>query len=142
LRLLRACKCLGTDASANPSLLAVSQISIQNKTIPDGHVVSKTNFKYLYWNIFQQLAHHTVSGCNTQAGDLMASGTISGPARGERGSMLEISWRGSEPIELATGETRKFLADGDEVVMTGWCEHDGIRVGFGDVRGRLLPALG
>jgi fumarylacetoacetase len=96
----------------------------------------------MYWDICQQLAHHTVNGCNVRPGDLMASGTISGPGKHERGSMLELTWRGSEPLELPTGETRRFLADGDTVVMTGWCERDGIRVGFGEVRGTLLPAHG
>jgi fumarylacetoacetase len=104
--------------------------------------IATSNFRYMYWNICQQLAHHTVNGCNARSGDLMASGTISGPAKEERGSMLEITWRGTEPIELPSGETRKFLADGDTVTLTGLCERDDIRVGFGEVTGTLLPALG
>jgi fumarylacetoacetase len=94
----------------------------------------------MYWSICQQLAHHTVNGCNAQPGDLLGSGTISGPDKHERGSMLELSWRGAETVELTNGETRKFLADGDTVVMRGHCEADGIRVGFGEVSGKLLPA--
>jgi fumarylacetoacetase len=104
--------------------------------------IATSNFRHMYWDICQQLAHHTVNGCNARPGDLMASGTISGPGKHERGSMLELTWRGSEPLELPNGETRKFLADGDTVVMTGWCEGGGIRVGFGEVSGTLLPAHG
>jgi len=104
--------------------------------------IASSNFRHMYWDIGQQLAHHTVNGCNARPGDLMASGTISGPGKHERGSMLELTWRGSEPLELPNGETRKFLADGDTVVMTGWCEGGGIRVGFGKVSGTLLPAHG
>jgi fumarylacetoacetase len=104
--------------------------------------IATSNFRSMYWDISQQLAHHTVNGCNARPGDLMASGTISGPGKHERGSMLELTWRGSEPLELPTGEIRRFLADGDTVVMTGWCEQDGIRVGFGEVSGTLLPAIG
>jgi fumarylacetoacetase len=103
--------------------------------------IATSNFRYMYWTICQQLAHHTSNGCNVRPGDLMASGTISGPAREERGSMLELTWRGSEPLDLPSGETRRFLEDGDTVIMTGWCQDDGVRVGFGEVRGTLLPAL-
>ena len=81
--------------------------------------IATSNFKYMYWSIWQQLAHHTVNGCNARPGDLYGSGTISGPEKHERGSMLELSWRGSEPITLSNGEERKFLADGDTVTMTG-----------------------
>ncbi len=104
--------------------------------------IASSNFRYLYWNMCQQLAHHTVNGCNLRPGDLLASGTISGPEKHERGSMLELSWRGTEPLALPSGETRRFLADGDTVVMTGWGEVDGVRIGFGEARGTLLPALG
>jgi fumarylacetoacetase len=104
------------------------------------HTVCRSNFKYLYWTMHQQLAHHTVTGCNINPGDLMASGTISGPDKGSFGSMLELTWRGTEPIQLPSGEERKFLQDGDAVIMTGWCEGDGYRIGFGQVRGEVLPA--
>jgi len=117
-------------------------VLVQSSKMDRPACLATSNFRYMYWDICQQLAHHTVNGCNARPGDLMASGTISGPGKDERGSMLELTWRGSEPLELPTGETRRFLADGDTVVMTGWCERDGIRVGFGEVAGTLLPALG
>jgi fumarylacetoacetase len=102
--------------------------------------IATSNFKYMYWSICQQLAHHTVNGCNAQPGDLLGSGTISGPDKHERGSMLELSWRGTETVELSNGETRKFLADGDTVIMRGHCEANGVRIGFGEVSGKLLAA--
>lgn len=110
---------------------------------PDGKeatVVSTSNFKYMYWSMSQQLAHHTVNGCNVNVGDMMASGTISGKSPDSYGSMLELSWAGKNPVELNDGSTRKFLQDGDTVIMKGYCEKDGIRVGFGEVRSKLLPA--
>lgn len=113
---------------------------------PDGasseDVVCRSNFRYMYWNVCQQLAHHTVTGCNIRPGDLLASGTISGPDKGSYGSMLELSWRGQNPLPMSDGTQRKFLLDGDTVVMRGHCEKDGLRVGFGDVSGRVLPARG
>jgi fumarylacetoacetase len=102
--------------------------------------ICTSNYKYMYWNMAQQLAHHTVNGCNINTGDLMASGTISGPTADSYGSMLELSWKGTKPILLSDGTERKFLLDGDTVIMKGWCEKDGIRVGFGEVRGAVLPA--
>jgi len=102
--------------------------------------ITATNFKYLYWNMLQQLAHHTVTGCNINPGDLMASGTISGPTKESRGSLLELTWRGTEPIQLPNDEERKFLEDGDELILTGWCQGHGYRVGFGECRGKILPA--
>jgi len=101
-------------------------------------VITRTNFQNLYWSVAQQLAHHTVNGCNLQAGDLLASGTISGATEDSRGCMLEITWRGANPLKLANGETRKWLEDGDTVTITGWCEGDGYRVGFGEVSGRVI----
>ncbi len=103
-------------------------------------VISRTNFRHMYWSMAQQLAHHTVSGCNTRVGDLMGSGTISGPAPDSFGSLLELTWNGQTPLTLANGAPRNFLEDGDEVTMTGWCQGDGYRVGFGAVAGRVLPA--
>jgi fumarylacetoacetase len=103
--------------------------------------ICRTNFKHLYWSMAQQLAHHTVSGCNTRVGDLMGSGTISGPTPNSRGSLLELAWNGQRPLALPGGATRSFLEDGDEVIITGWCQGDGYRVGFGEVRGQILPAL-
>jgi len=104
-------------------------------------VVCNTNFKYMYWSMAQQLTHHTISGCSVQVGDLMGSGTISGSTPDSYGSMLEIAWNATKPVTLSNGETRTFIEDGDTVIMKGYSEKDGIRVGFGEVRGTLLPAL-
>jgi fumarylacetoacetase len=103
--------------------------------------ISLSNFKHLHWSMPQQLAHHTVNGCNLQPGDLLASGTISGPTPDSYGSMLELAWKGTKPIQLSNGETRTSLQDGDRLTLTGWCEGDGYRVGFGEVTGRILPAI-
>jgi fumarylacetoacetase len=100
--------------------------------------VSKSNFKYMYWNMCQQLAHHTVNGCNIQVGDLYASGTISGPDPSSYGSMLELTWRGTKPIAMPDGTQRKFIEDGDTVTLRGYAEKDGIRVGFGEAEGRIV----
>jgi len=102
-------------------------------------VVSKSNFKYMYWNMMQQLAHHTVNGCNINIGDLMASGTISGKDESSYGSMLEIAWAGKKPIEMPDGTFRKFINDGDTVVMRGYAEKGDMRVGLGEVRTKVLP---
>jgi fumarylacetoacetase len=105
------------------------------------HVLTRTNFQNLYWSISQQLAHHTVNGCNLEPGDLLASGTISGATEESRGCMLELTWRGANPLKLSNGETRKWLEDGDRLTITGWSQGDGYRVGFGEVTGRILSAL-
>jgi fumarylacetoacetase len=103
--------------------------------------LSRGRFADLYWTVAQMLAHHTSNGCNLQPGDLFASGTVSGPTKDARGCLLEITWRGAEPITLPTGETRKFLADGDEVIMRGYCERPGAtRIGFGECRGTVIAA--
>jgi fumarylacetoacetase len=104
------------------------------------HTITRTNFQNLYWSISQQLAHHTVGGCNLQSGDLLASGTISGESEESRGCMLELTWRGANPLTLPNGETRKWLEDGDTHAITGWCQGDDYRIGFGEVSGRVLPA--
>ncbi len=105
------------------------------------HMLSRSNMKNLYWTIGQMLTHHASNGCNLQTGDLIATGTISGKEKSERGSMLELSWRGTEPIDLPSGETRRFLEDGDEIIMKGYCEREGFRrIGFGECRGRILAA--
>ncbi len=101
--------------------------------------VCASNFRYLYWTLAQQVAHHAVNGCNLRPGDLLASGTISGPTPESYGSMLELSWRGSRPVKVGD-ETRTFLLDGDRVTMTAWCQGDGYRVGFGSVEATILPA--
>ena len=102
--------------------------------------IGRTNFKYMYWSSVQQLMHHTSSGCAMNVGDLLGSGTISGPDKDQRGSLLEISWNGTEPVELDSGVKRTFLEDGDSLVMRGWCQGDGYRVGFGEVEGTILAA--
>ena len=102
--------------------------------------ICRTNFKYMYWSSVQQLVHHASSGCAMNVGDLLGSGTISGPEKHQRGSLLEISWNGTEPIELASGIRRTFLEDGDSLSFHGWCQGDGYRVGFGEVEGTILPA--
>jgi fumarylacetoacetase len=95
----------------------------------------------MYWNILQQLAHQTSNGVNLRAGDLYASGTVSGAAEGTRGCMLEISWGGKRPVVLPSGRQRAFIEDGDTVILRGWCQGSGYRVGFGEVRNQILPAL-
>jgi fumarylacetoacetase len=102
-------------------------------------VVSETNFRYMYWNMCQQLAHHTVNGCNICIGDLYASGTISGPEPGSFGSMLELTWRGTRPIAMPDGSERRFLLDGDTCILRGWCTNGQVRVGFGEAAGQVLP---
>ncbi|MDP2359562.1 MAG: fumarylacetoacetase [bacterium] len=99
-----------------------------------------SNLKHLYWSMEQQLAHHTVTGCNLRPGDLLASGTISGPDKESRGSLLELTWRGTEPLDLPGGETRRFLEDGDTVTITGQAQGPGWRIGFGEAVGTILPA--
>src|SRR5438876_6181741 len=102
--------------------------------------ICRTNFKYMYWSSVQQLLHHASSGCAMNVGDLLGSGTISGPEKHQRGSLLEVSWNGTEPIELADGIRRTFLEDGDSLVMRGWWQGDGYRIGFGEVEGTIVPA--
>ena len=104
-------------------------------------LISQSNYKYMYWNMAQQLAHHTVNGCNVEVGDMYASGTISGENPRSFGSMLELTWRGQNPLELENSEERKFIQDNDTVIMRGYAEKDGIRVGFGEVAGKILPAV-
>lgn len=102
-------------------------------------VISNSNFKYMYWSMAQQLAHHTVNGCRVNSGDLMGSGTISGPTPDSYGSMLELSWGGKNPLTLKDGTERKFINDGDTVIMRGHCQNDKVRIGFGEVSSKLLP---
>jgi fumarylacetoacetase len=116
------------------------EVKLQSEQMEVPMTISQSNFRYLYWNICQQLAHHTITGCNMRSGDLLASGTISGPTPDSYGSMLELTWRGEKPIQLPSGESRKFLGDGDKVTLTGWCQGDGYRVGFGHVTNQILPA--
>ena len=102
--------------------------------------ISKSNFKYLYWNISQQLAHHTSNGCPINVGDMMGSGTISGPTEDSFGSMLELSWAGSKPIPLNDGSTRTYLKDGDSIRIKGYSDNGKLRIGFGEVKTKILPS--
>ena len=118
-------------------------IALEAGLIPSGGTettICRSNFKYLYWNMAQQLAHHTVNGCNVNPGDLMASGTISGDTPDSYGSLLELTWKGTKPLKLSDGTERKFLQDGDTLVMRGYCNRNGVRIGFGEVSGMILPA--
>jgi fumarylacetoacetase len=114
------------------------QVGIQPKDSEE-KVVTNSNFKYMYWNVVQQLAHHTVNGCNINTGDVYASGTISGTDPSAYGSMLELSWKGSKPVQMPDGTERKFINDHDTVIMRGHGKKDGVRIGFGEVRTELLP---
>jgi fumarylacetoacetase len=118
------------------------QLDVGLRAAPMNEAVNicRTNFKYMYWSSVQQLVHHASSGCAMNVGDLLGSGTISGPDKHGRGSLLEISWNGTEPVELASGVKRTFLEDGDSLVMRGWCQGDGYRVGFGEVEGTIVAA--
>lgn len=100
-------------------------------------IVSRSNFKYMYWNMAQQLAHHTVNGCNVRVGDMMASGTISGHTEDSYGSMLELSWMGTKPLKMADGSERTFIRDNDTVIMRGAAARGDVRVGFGEVSGKI-----
>lgn len=104
-------------------------------------LISAPNFKYMYWSSVQQLVHHASSGCAMNVGDLLGSGTISGPSKNERGCLLELTWGGREPLELPGGAKRAYLQDGDSLMISGWCQGDGYRVGFGEVEGRILSRL-
>jgi fumarylacetoacetase len=116
------------------------EVHLQTLRMEQAQRISVSNSKFLYWNMCQQLAHHAVNGCNLRPGDLLASGTISGPTPDSLGSLLELSWRGTRPLQLNNGETRTFLQDGDRVAMTGWCQGAGYRIGFGELSGKILAA--
>ncbi|NBC18623.1 MAG: fumarylacetoacetase [Bacteroidetes bacterium] len=116
------------------------EVGLQAEGMDAPQTICRSNFRYLYWTMAQQLAHHTVNGCNVRPGDLMASGTISGPTEDSYGSLLELTWRGTQPIELPGGASRTFIEDGDQVVMTGSAAGDGYRIGFGEARAQVVPA--
>jgi fumarylacetoacetase len=116
------------------------EVALKPQNAPSATTISRTNFKYMYWSMAQQLAHHTIAGCNTQPGDLMGSGTISGTTPDSLGSLLEISWNGKNPVAVGDGMTRTFIEDGDEIVITGWSQANGYCIGFGNARGLILPA--
>jgi fumarylacetoacetase len=116
------------------------EVRLRPSDADEATTIARTNFKHMYWTMAQQLAHHTVAGCNTRVGDLMGSGTISGPAADSFGSLLELTWNGQRPLELTSGGTRAFIVDGDALTLAGWCQGEGYRVGFGLCEGTILPA--
>jgi fumarylacetoacetase len=120
----------------NSSLITQASTSLSHQ---NSSLITKSNFKHMYWTVAQQIAHHTVNGCNLNVGDVMASGTISGKTPDSYGSLLELSWGGKNPIQLTDGSTRTFLEDGDTIVIKGYAEKDGHRVDFGEVRTTILP---
>ncbi|EGC29924.1 hypothetical protein DICPUDRAFT_51018 [Dictyostelium purpureum] len=116
-------------------------VGIKTEKMSEAHTICKSNLKYMYWTLSQQLAHHTISGCNLNPGDLLGTGTISGPTEDSFGSMLELSWKGSKTISLGeSGETRKFIQDNDTVVMSGVCKGKDYQIGFGNCVGQIIPA--
>ena len=128
---------LGSNANGYDIQL---EVSLQSARMDAPQVISHSNMKHLYWSIDQMLAHHTTTGCNMRVGDLCGTGTISGPTEDSYGSLLELTWRGERPIHLSSGEERMFLQDGDTLMMKGYCQGDGYRIGFGEVTGKILPA--
>ena len=116
------------------------EVAILPENAPET-VVSKSNFKYMYWSMAQQLAHHTINGCRVNSGDMMGSGTISGPTEDSFGSMLELSWGGQKPLKMNDGSERKFINDNDTVIIRGFCQKNNLRIGFGEVASKLLPAV-
>lgn len=116
------------------------EVSIQPENSTET-VICNSNYKYMYWTMEQQLAHHTVNGCNVNVGDMMGSGTISGPEPHEYGSMMELSWKGTKPLKLNDGSERKFINDNDTVILRGYCQNDKVRIGFGECKAKLLPAI-
>jgi fumarylacetoacetase len=118
------------------------EVWLRSAQMPAPIRVSQTNFRSMYWTLAQMIAHHTANGCNLRAGDLIGSGTVSGPEKANRGCLLEVTWKGTEPFELPTRETRTFLEDGDEVILRGWCEAPGFRrIGLGECRGVINEAI-
>jgi fumarylacetoacetase len=116
------------------------EIDLQTAAMPSPQTIARSNLKTMYWSLEQQLAHHSATGCNMRPGDLLGTGTISGPEPDSCGSLLELTWRGERPLRLPGGETRTFLEDGDRVTLTGSCRGDGFRVGFGSVTAVVLPS--
>lgn len=129
-------------AQSNPATFEIKLgVELKTASMSEFEQISSTKFNYLYWSQAQQLAHHTLTGCSMKTGDLLASGTISGPTKDSYGSLLEISWGGKNPLTLKNGETRTFLNDGDTLKMTGFCENSAYKIGFGEVEGEILPSF-
>jgi fumarylacetoacetase len=116
------------------------EASLKPENADRASMISRTNYREMYYSAAQQIAHHAVSGCKMEVGDLLGSGTISGPDKASRGSLLELSWGGKEPLQLDTGEIRSFIEDGDTLTLTGWAQGEGYRIGFGECSGKILPA--
>jgi fumarylacetoacetase len=132
---------LASRAAVDVRLEVTLSTSIMRESAMPAHVVSRSALRHLYWTFGQMIAHHASGGCNLRPGDLLASGTVSGPTRESRGCLLEAAWRGTEPLALPSGETRRFLEDGDTVLFRAWCERPGaVRIGFGECRGTVAPA--
>ena len=117
------------------------EMSLQTKKMDKPQRISLTNYSGIYWDYCQQLAHHTTGGSKMESGDIFASGTISGATKSEYGSILEITWGGTDPILLENGEQRKFLRDYDKIIIKGWCQGNGYRIGFGILDGQVMPSL-
>jgi fumarylacetoacetase len=117
------------------------EVHLQTDRTKHNSRICSSNLRYLYWNIFQQVAHHTINGCNLQTGDLLATGTVSGPDAHSMGCMLELTAGGTRPLVLPDGEKRMFLEDNDRVTMAAWCQGEGYRIGFGEVTGKLLENI-
>ena len=116
------------------------EILLKTPAMSEHHKVATSNMRYLYYSVPQTIAHHSVTGCNMSVGDMLGTGTISGPDKTQYGSLLELCWGGKETIELPGGETRKFLQDGDSVLLRGVCQGNGYRIGFGECEGTVLPS--
>jgi fumarylacetoacetase len=129
------------SANGNGAFDIHLEVELQTATMARPAHLSTSNFRYLYWSMAQQVAHHTVNGCNLRPGDLLASGTISGSTPDSYGSLLELAWRGTKPVRLPNGEQRSFLQDGDRLTLTGWCQGEGYRIGLGSVTGKVQPAV-
>lgn len=128
------------EYSGNKNIDIHLEVYLQPEGGAENKIIS-SNYKYMYWTMEQQLAHHTVNGCNINIGDMMASGTISGPLPHEYGSMMELTWRGTKPIQLSDGSERKFVNDNDSIIIRGFCKNEKVRIGFGECKATLLPAL-
>jgi fumarylacetoacetase len=122
--------------TANTTYDIQLEVSLKSEQMAVPQVISRSNLHHLYWNMAQMVAHHTITGCNLRPGDLLGTGTLSGPTPDSLGCLLELAWRGTKPLTLPTGETRTFLQDGDELTVTGWAQG----VGLGAVHGRVIPA--
>jgi len=127
------------EYAGNKNIDIKLQVAIQPENSSET-VICNSNYKYMYWTMEQQLAHHTVNGCNVNVGDMMGSGTISGPQPHEYGSMMELSWKGTKPLTLNDGTERKFINDNDTVILRGYCQNEHVRIGFGECKAKLLPA--